>query len=525
MKAVSLPTAARQHRTGMVLVLVLVVVMVLSFAIYSFSKLMVTEFAATATGLTHLQRRELASSGIELAAFAIRHETQSDGQLDSSMSLRQPINVQLPNGQVGIITLLRQLPVDGQSALFGLNDECAKLNLNTLPLKPSERPAARQRLLALPGITVQIADAILDWMDPDDDVSEFGAETSWYTAQSPPRRPRQGPFQRLEELLQVRGITPELLYGEDQNGNGILDTEENDGNRRFPADNSDGVLQQGFSQYITVTSRETNLLANGKRRIQLNQPVLARLYDQLEPILGSQAAEYIVAWRMRGATYADQPAAAEDPDQEQLRLQRIESAQKRLQAQLGNVDGGRSELTADQTQRGGLRLTAASSDFQSLVDLFGGEVRIVIDGKDTLLASPWPGDPATVRRLLPLFQRIMTVTEGTATAGRISINQAPLPVLKTVPGMTDSLARAIVSAQQEIVRSGAGEFESVAWLVTRGLLSLAQLREMAPWITTGGSVRGGIAVGQTQNDVPAAAMQFLLDCSGPAPQVLFIRDL
>jgi hypothetical protein len=426
---------------------------------------------------------------------------------------------------VGSITLLRELPLDGQATLFGLNDECAKLNLNTLPLKHSERPAARQRLLALPGVTVQIADAILDWMDPDDDVSEFGAETSWYTAQSPPRRPRQGPFQRLEELLQVRGITPELLYGEDQNGNGILDPEENDGNRRFPSDNADGVLQQGLSQYITVISRETNLLANGKRRIDLNQPILARLYDQLEPVLGSQAAEYIVAWRMRGATYADQPAAAEDADQERLRMLRLESAQQRLEAQLGNVDGGRSELTADQTQRAGLRLTAASTDFRSLVDLFGGEVRIMLDGKDTLLASPWPADPATVRRLLPVLQQMLTITSGDAAAGRVSINQAALPVLKTIPGMTDSLARAIVNTQPEIQRSQSREFVSVAWLVTRGLLSIAQLRDMAPWITTGGSVRGGIAIGQTQNDVPVAAMQFLLDCSGPAPQVLFIRDL
>lgn len=505
MKPASSPTAATAHRTGMVLVLVLVVVMVLSFAVYSFSKLMVTEFAATATGLTHLQRRELASSGIELAAFAIQQETAGSTQADTAVSIRQPIRVQLQNRDVGLVTLLRKLPGHGQAPLFGLQDECAKLNINTLPLKPSERPAARERLLALPGVTVQIADAMLDWMDPDDDVSEFGAETSWYTAQSPPRRPRQGPIQRLEELLQVRGITAQLLYGENQNGNTILEL--------------------GLSQYITVSSRETNLLANAKRRIDLNQPILARLYDQLEPVLGSQGAEYIVAFRMRGATYADQPDSNAEPDQELLRMQRLESAQKRLEAQLENVDGARTELTADQTQRGNLRLTTAASDFRSLLDLFGGEVRIMIDGQDTLLASPWPGDPATVRRLLPLFQRMLTVTAGDAFAGRVNVNQAPLPVLKTVPGVTDSLARAIVRTQSEIQRSESREFESVAWLVSRGLLSQAQLREMAPWITTRGSVRSGIAIGQTQGDVPVAAMQFRLDCSGPTPVVLFIRDL
>ena len=55
----------------MVLVLVLVVVMMLSFAVYSFSSLMVAEYSATTTGLTHLQRRELATSAIELPAASI----------------------------------------------------------------------------------------------------------------------------------------------------------------------------------------------------------------------------------------------------------------------------------------------------------------------------------------------------------------------------------------------------------------------------------------------------------------------
>ncbi len=36
----------------------------------------------------------------------------------------------------------------------------------------------------------------------------------------PPYAPRNGPMETIEELLLVRGVTPELLFGVDANHNG-----------------------------------------------------------------------------------------------------------------------------------------------------------------------------------------------------------------------------------------------------------------------------------------------------------------
>lgn len=510
-------SAEARRRSGMVLILVLVVVLMLSFAVYSFSELMVVEYAAIKTGLRQLQRRELATSGIELAALAIRQREAYVGR---------PCEIKLPGNEQARISVLRTMPTKNAQPIYGMSDESAKLNINTLPLEKSRRAAARQRLLVLPGMTLQIADAILDWRDPDEEVSEFGAETSYYAAQSSARLPRQGPFEDLNELLFVRGVTAEMLYGEDQNQNGLLDPEENDGDGQTPRDNRDEILQQGWAELLTTQGCESTLRSDGRPKINLNQSVLARLYDELEAEFGSEAATYIVAWRMRGATYLDAPRPDEGNDLERRRLERLESAMSRLKSQLGNAEADSENLSADQTRRGGLTLTDSSAEFKSLVDLFGGQVQVAINGVDTLLESPWSADPATARRMLPVFEESLTTTDDMVLSGRISINEAPELVLRSIPGMSESAARTIARIQPEIQSMNtSGEFRSVAWLVGRGILSMPELREMAPYITTGGDVRSGVCLGQMQGDAAISAIRFRIDCSGLSRRILSLQDL
>ncbi|NVM25739.1 MAG: type II secretion system minor pseudopilin GspK [Desulfobacterales bacterium] len=61
-----------------------------------------------------------------------------------------------------------------------------------------------------------IVDAIKDWIDPDDETTRFGAEDSYYRALEKPYPCKNGPFEFLEELLLVRGITTELFYGTEE---------------------------------------------------------------------------------------------------------------------------------------------------------------------------------------------------------------------------------------------------------------------------------------------------------------------
>jgi DNA uptake protein ComE-like DNA-binding protein len=59
----------------------------------------------------------------------------------------------------------------------------------------------------------QLADAILDWRDKDTLIRNNGAEAGYYKDQDLPYAPSNGPFKVLTELLLVKGMSPELFWG------------------------------------------------------------------------------------------------------------------------------------------------------------------------------------------------------------------------------------------------------------------------------------------------------------------------
>jgi type II secretory pathway component PulK len=58
-----------------------------------------------------------------------------------------------------------------------------------------------------------VVDSIVDWYDRDDEEGVHGAETPFYLDRDPSYPAKNGDFDSIEELLQVRGVTPELYYG------------------------------------------------------------------------------------------------------------------------------------------------------------------------------------------------------------------------------------------------------------------------------------------------------------------------
>lgn len=79
-----------------------------------------------------------------------------------------------------------------------VTDEAGKLNVNTV---------TKEQLMALPLMESQIADAILDWRDTDDEPRAEGAESGYYENPRYPYTIRNGPFRSIRELLRVKGVT------------------------------------------------------------------------------------------------------------------------------------------------------------------------------------------------------------------------------------------------------------------------------------------------------------------------------
>jgi DNA uptake protein ComE-like DNA-binding protein len=169
----------------------------------------------------------------------------------------------------------RQITMD--APYFGLVDEASKLNLNAPWLTVDI-------LLTLPRMTTELAGAILDWRDSNDEVQEGGgAENDTYQRLNPPYRCKNGPFESVDELRLVLGGYLDTLYGEDANLNGLLDPNENDGDVSSPSDNRDGRLDSGLFEYFTVYSREPNLDPSGSNRVSVANP--AQSATQLRTVL------------------------------------------------------------------------------------------------------------------------------------------------------------------------------------------------------------------------------------------------
>jgi general secretion pathway protein K len=60
-----------------------------------------------------------------------------------------------------------------------------------------------------------VVDSLVDWRDPDDLPRLHGAESDYYLGLPEPYLAKNGWFDAPEELLLVRGITPELFYGQE----------------------------------------------------------------------------------------------------------------------------------------------------------------------------------------------------------------------------------------------------------------------------------------------------------------------
>ncbi len=177
-------------------------------------------------------------------------------------------------------------PGNGTTPAYGLVDEAGKLNLNTATL---------DMLVQLPGMTDELAASIIDWRDPDDKVTgNVGAENSTYLALQPAYNCKNAAFESIEELAWVHGATRTILYGEDANMNGLLDPNEDDGDKNTPYDNADGRLDPGILEYVTVFSKQPNKRQDGTARLNVTT-MNADVLDLLTTTFGSARAADIQA--------------------------------------------------------------------------------------------------------------------------------------------------------------------------------------------------------------------------------------
>lgn len=502
---------------GTALVVVLVVVTLLSYAAYSFSDLMFAEYRAADSAGRAVQARLFCESGAEklqsllnLDSLALR---ERGGLYDNPAEL-QGITVvddtqPMDRGRFSILASTSS-PGTETTPRYGLEDESAKLNLNALLTLQTEESDQRTRLMGVPGMTEEIADSILDWLDDDDEPREFGAEASYYSGMAPPYAPKNGPLTTLEELLLVRGVTPQHLFGFDVDRNGVVDSLELTNIMPEGIDNSDHSFDRGWLGYLTIHGAEGNRKADGTPRININGDDLQQIYDDVAAAGQPDLASFIVIYRQSGAyTGSAQSSAtltvAPQPDF-------TKSARYKFKTPLDLI--GATSSTTLQASANVASSTSGASSQQSNQQ-----------SNTVAVPSPIKNDLLTLPTMLPILMDVLTTSDKTVVPGRLNVNQAPRALLLGVPGLTEEQVEAIIAARYPEPTEQSPGSEYPTWILSQGIVTLDQMKTLLPYVTSAGHVYRAQIIGHYDEGGPDARIETLIDATSGTPRRLLWRDL
>jgi type II secretory pathway component PulK len=494
------PRGSRRRRRGFVIVIVTVVIMLVALAAYGFLSLMEVENRAAFVRGDQLQAEAVAFSGREYLAAVLEQSRAERPRGAEQDDLADVFGNVLVDGdrqshdeheRQGRFSVLAHATTEmaARNWRFGYENESAKLHLGTLLEWDRKQPGAgRAALMNLAHLDESTADAILDWIDPDDRARDQGAEAGYYLGRTRSCRPRNALPATLDELLLVRGVTRETLFGPDRDASFGTEAGETDsGDAGGFAAGGEGSLP--LCRCLTVYSGERDETYEGRPRIRLNQADLGALHRELAAALEPTWANFIVAYRQYGP-YAGSEAAG-DPASLPLDL-------------------------AKPPQR----------SIQSPLELIGVRIAIPTGEKDKkkIFASPFTDDPARMRDYLPKLMDQVTVRSGVPIIGRVNVNLAPREVLATIPGFDGALAERIISARTLVAADDPARHHAV-WLLTEGIVDRQHMQRIEPWVTAGGDVGRAQIVGYY--DVRSPYMRFETVVDGtlrPARQVYY-KDL
>jgi competence ComEA-like helix-hairpin-helix protein len=317
----------------------------------------------------------------------------------------------------------------GGGIIYGISDEESRLNLNS---------ASPNQLTNLTGMTSDILGAITVWrsaatQDPaaqdtgnQSAAPQGGANSDYYMSLRPPYLARNGPFQTVRELLMVRGVTPALLLGNDNNQNGFLDSDDDPADQALSGVKPPTPRTPGWASLLTVTDTDKDVDAAGKDRVnpQTADEATLSTVSGITPDI----ARAIVSYRR------------------QHQLQSLDDLLSVTAQNPNQGDGGNAPAGVIQ---GGGQGDSGNS-----------------------------GSTVISQELLEQIADGLTLASGTDLPGLININTASLDVLICLPGVEATLAQAIINYRQST-----GYFDNVAGLLKVDGMTRDIFKQVVPLIT------------------------------------------
>jgi type II secretory pathway component PulK len=363
------------RRRGTILILVLLIIVALAGMVLSLGRWARVEAMTSANHAAGARASAAERAAEQYVVALLAQQRQTVMTADESNFNAIPVGE-----NAGVFWIIRPDYGDSSMPSYGLVDEGSKINLNLRLSNVSDSSARVAMLQALPGFPEDLAYAVNDWIDGDNDVSGNGkgAEEQYYVALPNPYHCKNGNFEAVEELVLVKGAYPELLYGDGVAGQQF--TGSRSGGLNIDGLSENDVLARGLFNYITVYSKEPTVQGQGARRGRININTATREVLQCLPGLTEANVSAIIS--KRSGNGFGQPGV-------QLLADALGAAKA---TQLANYVVGESyQFSAD--------IVAASGDGRAF-----RRVRIVVDASDANYAPKvvyrhdltdrgWPMDP------------------------------------------------------------------------------------------------------------------------------------
>jgi general secretion pathway protein K len=260
------------RRDGAILIVVLWVVLLLSLMVSTFAFTMHIETRLTGYHDRELKAKALAWAGVEFEKALLAAKTKKAGQYNSSDGSARSFSPTPAdyysepwrNNPDLVERSLTGKPEDGTFTVVVV-DEQSKLNANIIS------PEQWRVLLRLSGVDTEtsnmIVDSIGDWIDKDSANKLNGAEDEYYLGLSPdqggPYHCKNASLDKIEELLLIRGMTPEIFYG-------------------HPGQSATDAVYTGIAQFLTTLPfQKINVNTASSQVLQCVPGVTAQLAEDL----------------------------------------------------------------------------------------------------------------------------------------------------------------------------------------------------------------------------------------------------
>jgi general secretion pathway protein K len=201
------PIANLREERGAVLIIVLWVFIFLFVVALDFAASVREEGTAAARYSEEAQNYYLALAGFQQGLYKLFSSSSQSDKAGAAAPLQA---TELVDGAWS------EGELQGAKFRVRLLDEAGKINLNRADEDMLRRVFSNLGIEEPRRST--LIDSIMDWRDEDDLHRASGAESDYYSGLPNPYTARNGPFDTVEDLLWVKGMTVEDFYGSEDDG-------------------------------------------------------------------------------------------------------------------------------------------------------------------------------------------------------------------------------------------------------------------------------------------------------------------